>query len=104
MDVEEDSSESEEEDEWGSDLPLLRRRTSPPREGWHAAWHNTKTNVARYWHAFNSFMTVPTWAALLSIFIALIPPLQAWISQIRPFVSAVKGAGQCSSEFISRLP
>ena len=48
--------------------------------------------------AVHAFMTVPMYAALLSIFVAMIPPLQEWISRIKPFREAVKGAGQCSSE------
>jgi predicted permease len=95
VDLAEDSSETE-DDEWGADLPRLRRRTSPPREGLVAAWHNAKKKALASWNALNAFMTVPTWAALISIIIALIPPLQARISDIKPFVQAVKSAGQCS--------
>lgn len=101
VDLAEDSSESEAEDadEWDNDLPSLRRRTTPPRSPQARAWHTTKRHVKSAWTKFQSFMTVPTWAALISIFIALIPPLQAKVSAVRPFVAAVKSAGQCSSEY-----
>ena len=45
----------------------------------------------------NAFMTIPMYSALLSIFIALIPPLQAFIGRIKPFEQAIRGAGACSS-------
>lgn len=101
MDLDEDSSESEFEidtdDEWGAhDLPSLRRRRSPPRTGWQAKWRKVKVSVTHGWHAFLGFMTVPTWAALLSIVIALIPPVQAKLAEIRPLTAAIKSAGQCS--------
>jgi hypothetical protein len=37
------------------------------------------------------------YAALLSIFIAMIPPLQAFMARLKPLQQAIKGAGQCSS-------
>lgn len=48
--------------------------------------------------SINAFMTVPMYAALLSIFIAVIPPLQAFLNKLEPFERAIKGAGACSSE------
>lgn len=103
VDLEEDSSESEAEDadEWDNGRPSsLRRRTTPPHSPSRRAWLTTKLAVLSAWDKFQSFMTVPTWAALISIFIALIPPLQARVSAVRPFVAAVKSAGQCSSGFL----
>lgn len=48
--------------------------------------------------SINAFMTVPMYAALLSIFIAMIPPLQAWMAKIKPVEQAIRSAGACSSE------
>lgn len=99
VDLAEDSSESEAEDadEWGGpEMPLLRRRLSPSASLLRRAAVRARAIVASSWEAFYAFMTVPTWAALISIFIALIPPLQAFVKDIHPFVAAVKSAGQCS--------
>lgn len=99
VDLAEDSSESEAEDadEWGGpEMPLLNRRLSPSAPLARRALRRARVIVVEAWWKFYSFMTVPTWAALISIFIALIPPLQAAVSGIRPFVAAVKSAGQCS--------
>lgn len=43
-------------------------------------------------------MTVPMYAALLSIFIAMIQPLQREMAKFKPLEQAIKGAGQCSSK------
>jgi hypothetical protein len=59
-------------------------------------WEKVKPTLK----AINAFLTVPMWAALISIFIAMIQPLQEGLSKVEPFVKAVKGAGQCSSEHL----
>lgn len=43
-------------------------------------------------------MTVPMYAALLSIFIAMIPPLQRAMATLKPVEQAIRSAGACSSE------
>lgn len=98
VDLAEDSSESEAEDadEWGGSEHRLRRRLSPSAPFVKQVKERVRTAVLNAWNSFFAFMTVPTWAALISIFIALIPPLQSFVSGIRPFVGAVKSAGQCS--------
>lgn len=99
VDLAEDSSESEAEDadEWGGpELPLIGRRVSPPGPWARRAWRRTREALISAWWSFYGFMTVPTWAALVSIIIAMIPPLQHFVSGVRPFVAAVKSAGQCS--------
>jgi len=78
----------------------MRRRKAdePPTTPFQAyirsVWEKTKPTL----QAINAFLTVPMWAALISIFIAMIQPLQEALSKAEPFVKAVKGAGQCSSE------
>ncbi|KAL1408447.1 hypothetical protein Q8F55_005259 [Vanrija albida] len=103
QDLAEDSSaseaEAESEDEWGgAELPSLRRRRSPTTVGtpWQVFRDRIKSSIVSGWNTFNSFMTVPMWSALISIGIALIPSFQAWLGGIKPFVQAVKSAGQCS--------
>lgn len=48
--------------------------------------------------SINAFMTVPMYAALLSIFIALVPPLQRTLNELDPLERAIKSAGSCSSK------
>ncbi|WVQ68916.1 uncharacterized protein L199_007125 [Kwoniella botswanensis] len=96
--IEEDSSESEHEDEeWGTLTPSLRRRPlEPPRSPFQSLMLKVKNRSKSSLKAINDFMTVPMYAALLSIFIAMIPPLQAQMARIKPLEQAIKGAGQCS--------
>ncbi|KDN43325.1 hypothetical protein K437DRAFT_248524 [Tilletiaria anomala UBC 951] len=44
----------------------------------------------------NSFMTAPLWAAVLSLVVTLIPPLQHTIRNMEPVVGALETAGGCS--------
>jgi len=46
--------------------------------------------------AVNRFMTMPLWAAILSLIVALIGPLQKFIDSLEPVVGALKTAGNCS--------
>ncbi|KAK1926685.1 auxin efflux carrier [Papiliotrema laurentii] len=100
-DVQEDSSEEEDEGEWGGsngDQPLLHRGRAPepPHTRLQAFLANAWEKAQPTLQAINQFMTVPMWAALISIFIAMIPPLQAFLGKLEPFEKAIKGAGQCS--------
>nr|XP_019047525.1 endoplasmic reticulum protein [Kwoniella bestiolae CBS 10118]OCF26455.1 endoplasmic reticulum protein [Kwoniella bestiolae CBS 10118] len=96
--IKEDSSESEHEDEeWGTLTPSLRRRPlEPPRSPFQSFLFKVKNRTKTSLKAINDFMTVPMYAALLSIFIAMIPPLQAQMTRLKPLEQAIKGAGQCS--------
>ncbi|RXK37203.1 endoplasmic reticulum protein [Tremella mesenterica] len=92
----EDSSDEDDEDDL-TPLSLRRRNTStPPTTRLRALMSQIKHGARTTLKAVNAFMTVPMYAALLSIFIALIPPLQASIGKIKPFEEAVRSAGQCS--------
>lgn len=46
--------------------------------------------------AVNAFMTAPLWAAVLSLVVALISPLQAFIDSLEPVVGALQTSGACS--------
>ncbi|CAO1616651.1 unnamed protein product [Sympodiomycopsis kandeliae] len=46
--------------------------------------------------AVNAFMTAPLWAAVMSLIVALIGPLQAFIDSLEPLVGALQTAGACS--------
>lgn len=55
-----------------------------------------KKFILRPFRAVTAFMTMPLYAALISLIVALIPPLQAVISSIEPLVGALETAGACS--------
>jgi hypothetical protein len=78
---------------------LNRRRAqpTPPSTKLKSFWRKFSTRAKASGKSVNAFMTVPMYAALLSIFIAMIPPLQALIKDLKPFEQAVRSAGQCSS-------
>ncbi|KAK0550087.1 hypothetical protein OC846_003796 [Tilletia horrida] len=44
----------------------------------------------------NRFMTMPLWAAIMSLVVALIGPLQQFIDSLEPVVGALRTAGGCS--------
>jgi predicted permease len=53
--------------------------------------------LGRVWRTFNEFMTVPLWAAILSLIVACVPPLQHALEQhMRPVKGALSQAGNCS--------
>ncbi|KAK7034558.1 hypothetical protein VNI00_012405 [Paramarasmius palmivorus] len=67
--------------------------TSPLR----TFFRRCKRRAHRAWVAFNEFMTVPLWAALLSIIVALIQPVQhALEMHMQPVKGALTSAGNCS--------
>ncbi|WVQ76735.1 hypothetical protein IAR50_006409 [Cryptococcus sp. DSM 104548] len=91
--IDEVDSSDEEDEEWGSDsAPSLRLRRLPPRTAFQKFTAKGKVIAGKV----NAFMTVPMYAALLSIFIAMIQPLQAKMAEFKPLEQAIKGAGQCS--------
>lgn len=94
-------SDSEPEDEPSSTLPTHngRRRTpsAPPPTGFHAFLRHSKCRISRGWIALNDFMTVPLWAALASLFVACIQPVQHALEvHMQPVKGAVAAAGNCS--------
>ncbi|KAH6905801.1 endoplasmic reticulum protein [Coprinopsis sp. MPI-PUGE-AT-0042] len=59
--------------------------------------HRFFKSIRSYWAAFNDFMTVPLWAAMLSLFVACIPALQhALTHHLMPVNDAINTAGKCS--------
>ncbi|WVQ83865.1 hypothetical protein IAT38_006009 [Cryptococcus sp. DSM 104549] len=94
--IEEDSSDEEAEEEWGNlSQPLLRRRTAPTTR-WQTFLATVKPKAKAWGKSVNAFMTVPMYAALLSIFIAMVPPIQREMAKVKPLEQAIKSAGQCS--------
>jgi predicted permease len=102
------SSDSEDSDEGDESTSLLPTRHRHNRHHHHVAtatppmsvppsprrlWHS----VSRTWSALNDFMTVPLWAALASLLVACIRPIQhAMEWHMQPVKGAVTVAGNCS--------
>lgn len=82
-------------------LPYTHRRqtSAPSHTRLGAFWRRTKHRTKSILRKVNEFLTVPMYSAILSIFIALIPPLQRLLNEAKPLTQAIKSAGQCSSEF-----
>ena len=80
-------------------LPYTRRRqtSAPSHTRLGSFWRRTKHHARTFLRKLNEFLTVPMYSALLSIFIALIPPLQRLLNEAKPLTQAIKSAGQCSS-------
>ncbi|KAH9836106.1 auxin efflux carrier [Rhodofomes roseus] len=58
---------------------------------------HTLNRLRRFWIGFYDFMTVPLWAALASIIVALIGPLQSFIEDhVPPITGAITQMGNCS--------
>lgn len=83
------------DDEVGADefpLPAPTRTHRAP--SW---WRRTKKKLRSAWTAFNDFMTVPLWAALASLIVALIQPLQHTLEvHLPPIKNALEQSGKCS--------
>jgi hypothetical protein len=82
------------DDEVGVDefpAPVTRTRRAP---SW---WQRFSKRVKSSWDAFNDFMTVPLWAALASLIVALVQPLQHTLDvHLPPVKNALEQAGKCS--------
>ncbi|GAA6020954.1 hypothetical protein JCM11491_001561 [Sporobolomyces phaffii] len=52
--------------------------------------------IKRFGKGLADFMTVPLWAALLSLVVACIPPLQHTLNQAEPLKAALRSSGSCS--------
>lgn len=87
-----DVSESElTDDDEGGELPS---GNIPVRHMHYSRlWHHLRVLI----HKVNTFMTVPMWAALASIIVACIRPLEhALVQHMQPLKSALTSAGNCS--------
>ncbi|KAJ3742685.1 membrane transport protein-domain-containing protein [Lentinula detonsa] len=69
----------------------------------HTSGHPTVTQryllqpLSKFWHGFTDFMTVPLYAALLSIIVALLPSIQHTLEvHLYPIKGALESAGSCS--------
>ncbi|KAJ2915664.1 hypothetical protein MD484_g4769, partial [Candolleomyces efflorescens] len=63
----------------------------------HSKWTVIKEKVGRSWAAFLDFMTVSLWAALFSLVVACVTPLQhALTHHLQPVNGAINNAGRCA--------
>ncbi|KDQ58330.1 hypothetical protein JAAARDRAFT_664661 [Jaapia argillacea MUCL 33604] len=89
-----EGSDVEEDDE---EFPARRYSTEPTSSRLQSSLRRTKHRVAKYWHKFNEFMTVPLWASLASLIVACVRPLQhALDDHLPPVKGALSAAGACS--------
>ncbi|SCZ98535.1 BZ3500_MvSof-1268-A1-R1_Chr3-1g05448 [Microbotryum saponariae] len=97
-----DDEEDQEMREWGPRSPAPARGD---RDGWFEGERAqaVRRTFAKVWRPIKrfgikigAFMTVPLWAALLSLVVACIPPLQWALNEAKPLKSAIRNAGNCS--------
>ncbi|OSD05105.1 hypothetical protein PYCCODRAFT_1287299 [Trametes coccinea BRFM310] len=88
------------EDEDGDDfqLPPARRvATQPTSSRWQSRMRRFRRKFGKVWRTFREFMTVPLWAALASLLVACIQPLQHALDEhLPPVKGAIASAGNCS--------
>ncbi|KAJ9479575.1 putative transporter [Pseudozyma hubeiensis] len=69
-----------------------------------SCWKRFSTATRKWFHnlvlrplyAIGGFMTAPLYAAVISLVVAVIPPLQKFIDSLEPVVGALETAGACS--------
>lgn len=88
------------DDEGGDDVlefPARRHFTQPTSTKWQSRRRRFRRRVTKIFKSFYEFMTVPLWAALLSLIVACIPPLQHALDEhVQPIKGALNQAGNCS--------
>ena len=88
---------SDDEDDGDDELPRPRTITEPTRSRLHSTLRRTKRRIAKSARAFNEFMTAPLWAALASLVVACVAPLQEFLkNDVEPIRGALNNAGNCS--------
>ncbi|EMD35654.1 hypothetical protein CERSUDRAFT_116395 [Gelatoporia subvermispora B] len=88
------TSERDDDDE----LPMRNTNpTEPSSSLWQSRVRRVRHRIATFWHRFNDFMTAPLWAALASLIVACIQPLQHALEEhVQPIKGAISAAGNCS--------
>ncbi|GAA99562.1 uncharacterized protein L969DRAFT_73659 [Mixia osmundae IAM 14324] len=103
------SQEEDEDSEWGVSRGVGRRDLPAPASSrlqsrFRKIWSSFKAGTYRWigspsmklGRGIGKFMTVPLWAALLSMVVACIPPLQSLLHDVEPLKGALRSAGNCS--------
>ncbi|PWN44032.1 hypothetical protein IE81DRAFT_44449 [Ceraceosorus guamensis] len=93
-------SDDESDGEEASQHSDATRRPAWARTASSRSAHKRKSFAHRYvlkpYRAFMGFMTMPLWAAVISLIVAMIRPLQVAIGSIEPLVGALQTAGSVS--------
>ncbi|KAJ7266298.1 membrane transport protein-domain-containing protein [Mycena rebaudengoi] len=71
--------------------------SGPPDTPFRMTLHRTRRRAYRAWVVLNEFMTVPLWAALASIIVACVYPLQRALEEhMQPVKGSLTSVGNCS--------
>ncbi|TFK48932.1 hypothetical protein OE88DRAFT_1633843 [Heliocybe sulcata] len=85
------------DDDESDEMLIGRPITEPTSSKFQSRVRRLKNKVAKGWSKFSEFMTVPLWAALASLVVALIQPLQHTLDEhLLPIKGALNAAGNCS--------
>ena len=88
---------ADEYDDDDEDLLVGRHVTEPTSSAWQSRVRRTRNSISQTWGTIYDFMTVPLWAALASLVVACIQPLQHILEvHIQPVKGALTAAGNCS--------
>ncbi|KAI0074306.1 hypothetical protein K474DRAFT_1665581 [Panus rudis PR-1116 ss-1] len=96
---EEDDGEEEGLDDGELEIRRRRRRNplTPSTSRTRSFFRRTSHKLRKAWRTFNEFMTVPLWAALASLLVACIQPLQHTLEEhVEPVKGALTQAGNVS--------
>lgn len=70
---------------------------TPTSSAFQSFLRRSRRHLGRAWRTFNEFMTVPLWAAVLSLIVACVQPLQHALEEhMQPVKGALASAGNCS--------
>ncbi|CUA76789.1 putative transporter C5D6,04 [Schizosaccharomyces pombe 972h-] [Rhizoctonia solani] len=94
----EGNGDTSQDDEWGSTEPLLPHATTAPVSSrLQSLLRRGKRRVVRFLKGLNEFMTIPMYAAVASLIVACVPPMQhALDKHMQPVKGALLNAGSCS--------
>ncbi|OBZ67550.1 putative transporter C5D6.04 [Grifola frondosa] len=85
------------DDDDGDEIPQRREVPEPTSSQWESRMRRLKHRFIVFWHTVREFMTVPLWAALASLVVACVQPLQHALDEhLPPVKGALASAGNCS--------
>ncbi|KAG8682230.1 hypothetical protein FRC09_016933, partial [Ceratobasidium sp. 395] len=96
-DVEDVHDEPITDDEWGTRPLLPRASTAPTSSRFQSFLRRARRRIVRFLKAVNEFMTIPMYAAVASLIVACVQPMQhALENHMQPVKGALMNAGACS--------
>ncbi|CAE6427043.1 unnamed protein product [Rhizoctonia solani] len=92
------NDDASQDDEWGSTQQLLpHAATAPTSSRFQSLIRRAKRRIMRFLKGLNEFMTIPMYAAVASLIVACVPPMQhALDKHMQPVKGALLNAGSCS--------